>query len=391
MKTTKRLSLLLTIALLIGILCGCGNKGSNSNGENIDSRPPNLSSTKKIQMSEIRYASTFSEDYAFVTLNENADIYCCINKSGEILFQLENMKEVRGFHNGYSFVTDKSNITYLCTTKGELISAEDFGCTDFIVKWSEDYIFVIKTISDHSGSTDYLGILSYDLEFIIEPSVELHKKFFKYYNKNFTNYFSGYLYNYDEETCLNLLTGVESNNLSAMYKNAQVTHPSDLWEYLEYPRNWTDGATYIDNKTGKTAVDLREYKETIKRAYEFEDGTASLLFQSDSSTGRRYYFGVIDETGSFQFEPLELPNIESGEYFVTKDGNYYLLQSSAMAYKTEYTVVLINSNGVSKQFNIPSSQYLKVSLCDGVILVEDMDEDYNSTYTYYTLEMNPLF
>lgn len=396
MKFKQWFSLLLTLALLVGILCGCGGNGSSLRDDDDDNRP-SASSPKdkpttpaiKIQMSEISYAGSFSEGYAFVELNRNRDIRYCINKKGEIQFQLENVQSVSSFHNGYSFVTDKSGITYLYNTEGKRISAEDFGCSSFITKWTNDFIFIVKTVSDFSGSTDSLGILNYNLEFIVEPSADLYKKFMQYYNGNYTKYLAGYLYN--EEKCLNLLTGVENTDLSTMYNNAQVDHPSDLWEYLSYPYYWTDGATYKDMRTDEIVVDLRQYKDTIERAYEFEDGTASLLFRSDTATGRKDYFGVINEKGEFLFDPIELPSIDSGDYLVEKDGDNYLLKASFMAYKPEYTIALVNKNGVIKQFTIKSSRYLYVYLNDGVIQVHDTDSDYESTYTYYTLDMDPLF
>lgn len=408
MKFKKRLSLLLALPLLLTLLCGCGNSKSLRNDDDNDrpssSKPKDdptnpdgsddtTKPVNKIQMDEISSAGTFVDGYAFVERKNKKDIIYCINKKGEIQFQLDNFQSYTRFHNGYSFVTDKSGTTYLCNTSGKKIYAEDFGCTNFISRWHDDFILIVNSVSDFSGSTDSLGILNYELEFIVSPSEDLYELFEPYYNDDSTiyntSYFAGHLYN--EKSCLNLFTGEENTDLNTMYQNAQVEYPSDLWEYLSYPSNWADGATYKDNKTGQTAVDLRQYKETINRAYEFEDGTASLLFLTDSAIERKNYFGVIDENGEFLFDPIELPKITRGEYFVTKDGDYYLLQSSFMAYETEYTIVLINKNGVSKQISIQSSRYLYVYIGDGVLLVVDQDKDYNSTYTYCTLEMEPLF
>lgn len=421
MKPYKRLSLLLALTLLIGTLYGCGGNNSTLHDDDDDDRRPNASTPKddptdpnapsvperpdnpdnpsnplnpanKIQMSDISSAGSFSEGYAFVQLNNNRDIYYCINKRGEIQFQLDNMQNVYSFHNGYAFVTDQSGISYLCNTDGKLISAEDLGCSSFITARYDDYILIVQTVSDFSGSTDSLGILNCNLEFIVEPSADLYKNFMRYYNGLYTHYLAGYMYN--EGTCLNLLTGEENTDLNVMYKNAQVEHPSDLWVYQSYPFFWNDGATYKDNRSGEIVIDLRQYKETLYLASEFENGTASLLFRTETAAGWDFYFTIINENGAFLYDPVQInsyPLSSNKPYYVERDGDYYLLEPITKNEGEEYTLMVIGKDGTSKQFSLIADHYTHASIKDSVILVRDHKTDRDDILTFYDLNGNPLF
>lgn len=427
MKAKRWLCLILTLVMLTGSFCGCGDDETSIRDDDNDERSSSTTApkdqdptdpdaeptdpitdpsnpdepsapstdsgeqTNTLDMSRISDAGDFSEGLAFIRLDDSYEKTYCINKKGEVVFTLEGNYQCGTFHNGYAFVYDSPeyNVTnvYLCDTEGNLTSPADLGATSFVrvpyISGSQpyhcffgDYILVIHTNSTFTGSTDELGILNCDLEYIVEPSAKLFDLYQNYYKHSNTKYYDGYLYR--DGRYLDLRTGQEGTDLNNMYAEMNIQFQSDFWNF--------SSTKYIDQRNNSTAIDLSQYKETLDKAGSFENGTASLLFRSESATGVKYYFTIIDEDGQFKFDPYELPYATYSIY--TDKNNYLLVKKTNTREGYTLSMYLFDESGivaqVEKEYN---GTYSFVSITDDVIRVNTFG---NGNY-FYTLDFEPLF
>ena len=421
MKIRKWLSLLLALILLIGILCGCGSNDSTlrdddddddrrpsaSTPQNEPTDPINIPTTprtptepvipdapstpsSKIDMSKISEANDFSEGLAFVKLSDIKDKTFCINKDGEIIFTLEGNYNCGTFHNGIAFVYDVMQYgkvdVLICDETGKLTSASDLGATAFVTIpylygaqsydcHFGDYILVEKTTSTFAGSTDELGILNCDLEYVVEPSEGLFKLYRNYYKNQLTAYCDGYLIL--DHRYLNLRNGEEGDDIEQMYQNIQLQNQSDLWTYKN--------SKYIDIRDNVTKIDLTQYEETLYRVGSFENGTAPLLFRSVGASGYQYYFTILGEDGQFAFDPQPI----SSEYSIIRENNTYLLWNKTNTREGfNLSILLFDENGILEQYETEfSGSYCFVSLSDQIVRIDP----YNGQNFYYTQDFEPLF
>lgn len=417
MKTKQWLSLLLTLVLFISILCGCDGNGSTlRDDENDDDRPtastpkedppvptdptvptdpdnPDVPSqpTNKINMSQISDTNDFSEGLAFVKLDGSREKTYCINKKGEIVFALDGNYNCGTFHNGIAFIYNSMQYgvtdVYICDTEGNLTSPADLGATSFMTApfstsaqsydcFCGDYILVSKTTSTFAGSTYELGILNCDLEYIVEPSVELSELYTNHYKTRSTKYYDGYLY--QDDRYLNLRTGEEGFDLQTMYSSILIQNPSDMWNHQDH--------VYKDERDNSIQIDLTQYDETLYRAGAFENGTAPLIFRSEGASGYQYFFTILGEDGQLLFDPYTL----SAEYSIVREGNTYLLwikHNTREGYKL--SMLLFDESGMQKQYEaeFPGSQCF-ISMADDVIRINTYTD---GGYFYYTKDFEPLF
>ncbi len=171
----------------------------------------------------------------------------------------------------------------------------------------------------------------------------------------------------------NVKEGKEIEDVSAFIASFKPQYKSDMWEY-----NWQE-FTYYDLLASKYTVtlDLSQYSETISQMYPFTNGKAPLVFNSADKA----FFTIINEDGSFCFEPVELSG-HSG-CTVKAYNDKYLVVTSGNKYNFE--TFDLNGKIAEAEINI-TGLVPTVRFCDNVIHIETTNMN-----CYYSLELEPLF
>ena len=100
-------------------------------------------------------------------------------------------------------------------------------------------------------------------------------------------------------TALNLKNGKETeySTLEELYKSENIVRRAS--------DDWVAATNGYKNGNGELVLDLSQYTNAFFG--DFVNGLAYVTFKVQESTGKaKYYFTVIDETGKFKFEPVEL-------------------------------------------------------------------------------------
>lgn len=215
MYVKKLLAIILVLMTILASLCGCGSSKQiieTQNGEKIV-----IEGTGKKINGEIIAASVFSEGLAFVELSKEKGKTYCIDKKGNIIFDLDIDLSVNGdiyatFINGIAYVNEG-----FCDTTGKVTKPADVGATTFnyCATLKGGYIIAEVITSDYSNTNKKLGVLNTKFEWTVEPSEKLYNEFvdeyggFKIHNAlNTSDYIVGDLYyNSELEKALNLKTG----------------------------------------------------------------------------------------------------------------------------------------------------------------------------------------
>lgn len=311
----------------------------------------------------ITRASLFSEGLAFVCIDTEEVTYC-INKKGEIVFEInENI-----FKNSYWFYGEFNNGHILingkvCDTKGNLTSPEDVGVTKFYdFAFNGGYIIAERITSTYNSSKKELGVMDFDFKWVLEPSEIIYDAVSdqlwtsEYYNTE-SRCFNGYIYFEGCGKYLNISTGDIVNEID-------VEIPSHAW-------STATGSFYSHN--GKEM--LKAIEGAVDRS-DFVNGKAAVLFYNDEVY--TYYYTVIDDQGSFAFEPVKIEG-RSGVRIGGFDGEYVLVENVI-----ENMYYCYNAKG---EFcgNLEEDGYVK--LYDGVILVSGQYE----APVYYNPDFTRLF
>ena len=375
---------------------GESESGESESGGSAESEPAGgEEDDNKIDPTRITDIVDFSEGKAFVrygemTSDEYRTVYC-IDKTGEILFTLEDIglgAGISGFHNGLAAIEMAENnhrVTWLCTEEGEFIKPADVGATSFLIDPSETYLRTLtvfadgyilaeNTVTDFRGSTTKMAVLNADLEIVVDYSEELYEF---YESFAYCPYYNGYLYDYDSwyETfggALDLRTGELIEDFSEFVGSVERAYLSDLWVCRD--------TYYMDIATGETVVDLEEYAETIYTTYEFNCGVAPILFRVDNTE----FLGIILENGTFAFDPVELKGSSATVY---ADGGKILVLS---ANGNEIYAETFDASGKLGELTFElDGTFVYASVCDGVVIIADIGRD--TKYMIYTPDLQPLF
>ena len=263
----------------------------------------------------IRDALPFSEGLAFVYLQDDYNTTYCINKKGEIVFQLDGQyTPCTEFTNGRT-VLGADEKYFICDTSGNLTSLDDIGARLGATRIEVDrgelldngYFFLIKTQTDYTGSSDQVALVNFDGEIVID------------YNDNLLNgyvaracdYYNGFICDYDY--CWDLSDGTCYDS-SAFYDVVPIEYQSDFWYHGTVYNH------YIDERTGEYVLDLEQY-DNIELS-EFQYGYAPVKFEARESGGNyKYYFTVLKENGDFYFEPIQIDY----EFTILRDKNSFVL------------------------------------------------------------------
>lgn len=291
---------------------------SNNNSQDYDNIQDNQSTPEKNAgfdnyiLSYVTDIQAFSEGKAFIKLKDS-NAYSCIDTKGNVLFNVdcENsnlLNCVAGFHNGIAAFN-----AFLCDTNGNKIHPELVGGTSFRLGYSimadafkDGYIAVSKTTTNFMSSVTELAIVNSKMEIIVDYSAELFDLYVKYIDglsSYPTKYFKGYLIQKnDGYTALNLNTGKETGKYSSFKELVEgediaIKHKSDIWAPTEKGYCYDDLTGYSE---GELVLDLSQYENAIFG--DFVNGLACVVFRVSTAD----FFTIIDETGSFKFEPVEL-------------------------------------------------------------------------------------
>ncbi len=369
----KILTFFLVIAILLTTFCGCGfNKQvvETESGEKIA-----IKSTGKKIKGEIYNASAFSNGLAFVELSEEQGKTYCIDKKGNIIFELDIDLSVAGridskFINGLAYINEG-----ICDTSGEITKPEDVGATSFIFApaISAGYIFAEVVKSDYSNTVKKLGILNTKFEWTVEPSEKLYNEFTdEYGNNKITNAYlyytvGDYFYDIGLNKALNLKTGeVVNGKPKEMPKSSQWVLVHSVSKYTGY---------CISGETSDIVLDLTTNGE-VYSASPFVNGKAAIVYRNTSAN--KYYVTMIDETGKHLFEPVET------KYFnVQTDGKYILVSDDGNG-TADYAETFNDKGEKLGEIDVSEDTKFtyKFTLNDGVVLVQ------GGTKKAYYLDIN---
>ena len=306
-----------------------GNK-TDSDKENDDNATASGTDLSKLN---VTYATPFSEGKAFVRNGEEYNRLHCIDTTGKILFTVTHPNEqgylyvAEGFYNGIAALDFNTvyGAALLCDVNGNIIEPSSVGADMFMISETDigqrelfkaGYFCAKKTTTTFTGTKDEYALFNSDFEKIID------------FTESFTSseaYYTGetiyknYVLDIGSGMYLNLETGVEGR-ISDLLSSITLDHPSDAWDNRFSTGSW-DG--YYDLITGELVVDLSEYADTLEDCGKFEDGYAPLTFTVyDSIVGQKKFFTVLNESGEFEFDPIEIYAYYNVKYY--HDGTYVL-------------------------------------------------------------------
>lgn len=387
------LSMILVIIIVLSLAACGGGKVSSVSGNNPDESA--IKHTGKKIDGEIFAASNFSEGLAFVeTAREKGKTYC-IDKKGNIVFELNIDLSVNGdiyatFINGLAYVNGG-----FCDTTGKVTEPADVGATKFnyISTLRAGYILAEVVTSDYSNTNKRLGVLNTKFEWMIEPSEYLYNEFADEYGYsqisdaiNTSDYTVGDLYyNTDLEKALNLKTG------EVITEKARIGTPnSSLWllgcNSTQYTGYYLPGeSSYLSEEN--LVLDLTE-NGVVCSASSFINGKAAIVYRNVSAN--KYYVTMIDEAGKHLFEP-----VETKYNSVQTDGKYILVSDSAWG--CNYAEIFNDKGEKTGEIDVSAdtSKSYHLYIGDGAILVRggiiNMMSGYSGKAYYLDTNSNDLF
>ena len=324
---------------------------------------------------KITGASVFNDGYALVCVNGNENTTYCIDKKGNIIFQIDKDFAVSGT------IYQKIENGHLSTTEGiydmtgKLTRPEDVSASQFYdVAFSGGYILVEKVTADYSSTKKEIGVMNFAYEWVVEPSEEIYTAIEKDLShltamNHQSYYYEGYIYFAYSDCYLNVTTG---EILETIGQNA----PSTEWTY-------SSKGKFGDIK-GNVMLDLTVH-DNIKliSGTKFVNGKAPVMFYN--AEAKTWFFTLVDEEGNFQFEPVQVKDM-SVVNKVIYDGRYVLVSDHSYA---ENRIQCYNAQGelVGTYYNQTS---VRSDLNEGVILISS-GANTNPKREYFNPDFTPLF
>ncbi len=344
----------------------------DNTGNNTTDDSSNTDNSKKFT-GTISRGTPFSEGVAVVT--DGLKTYC-IDKQGNIVFELDVKFEphqggyyTKGFQNGLIKIEDN-----LYDKTGKETKPEDVGVTKFYDQGLPGgYIIAVKEEATYNSTKQSLGIMNTKFEWIVPLSEELYQSASRLMSLSIdANAVDGYIFDVGCDFIFEVST-------SKCYDFSLL--PEGLGEY-----GWT---SYTDGS-------FRYGDETILFTVEggYAEGdwvNGKHLMSFYNSTAQKYFFTVIDKTGKFDFDPIELnmPKTNWG-YDWTYEGRYIVVadavdDSSVYIYDTSTNTSSVSSGTIVGD----------IIFSDGIIAAYDIEMSMTSgtrvNLTYYDMNFNPLF
>lgn len=370
----KIFSLILAVIIMISMSACVGQKTKNSTGDN--SEKIAIEHTGKKINGEITAASVFSDGLAFVCLDGNKEKAYCIDKQGNIVFELENKiqsafgKISNKFENGYALIDGG-----ICNTKGEITYPKDVGATEFLeIALKGGYIIATKVTADYNTSKQEIGVMNTNFEWIVQPSETIYNEICEdLWTTSTSNtqsfYADGVVYFEGCKKYLNVKTGEVSDS-------TDINIPSENWIY------YTDYK--FRNANEEVMVDLSvlsNIESTGSNSY--KNGKVPVIF-FNQSVGKRFWT-LVNEKGEFLFEPVEMINFTEFVFsWIKFDGETTVFYDASTEKLSSF-----NSKGeLSGEISVIDLSYGEIN--DGVILLVSGDA-YSQTCRYYNADFSPLF
>ncbi len=390
----KILAIILILITILATFCSCGGNKQvivTQNGEEIV-----IESTGKKIDGEIIAASNFSEGLAFVELSKEKGKTYCIDKKGNIVFELGIDLSINGdiyatFINGLAYINEG-----FCDTTGKVIKPADVGATNFyyVSTLRAGYILAEVVTSDYSDTNKKLGVLNTKFEWVVEPSENLYNEFADEYGYsqigsalNTPDYTVGDLYYNDSlEKALNLKTGEVMKD-----KEKLGTANSSSWvlgsNSIQYTGYYLPGeSSYLSDD--RLILDLTK-NGAVCSATSFVNGKAAIVYHN--ANANKYYVTMIDEAGRHLFEPKETKYSS-----VETDGKYMLVSDTKMG-SGDHAEVFNDKGEKTGEIDVSAdtSKSYHLHLGDGVILVRagiiNMMSGYNGKAYYLDINCKDLF
>ena len=230
--------------------------------------------------------------------------------------------------------------------------------------WKDGHFLVEKVTSDYSGTKHEVAIFNSKLEKTKDYSEELYT----WFEKGREKYFHGFILNDNIENTIEVLDvksgALVESTLEGFYATAPSNNRSDLW--------YSNGYKIKILGTEEVICDLKEKYPTIDYLSSFENGVASVVFETENN----YYFSVLNEDFELQFDPVKCPNIGSTNQPI-RDGDYFCVFRTG-----ENTEVLVfDKNGMVSEHTFQSRGGIHFN--DGII---------KFTFTeFYNMQFEKLF
>lgn len=372
----KILSLVLTVAMIVSLSACGGQKTKSSNGGN--SEEIVIEHTGKKIKGEITAASVFSDGLAFVCLDGNKEKAYCIDKQGNIVFELENKIQsafgeiFNKFENGYALIDGG-----ICNTKGDITYPKDVGATEFFgIALKGGYIIATKVTADYSTSKQEIGIMNTDFEWVVQPSETIYNEVCEdLWTTSALNtqsfYANGLVYFDGSKKYLNVKTGEVSDS-------TDINIPSENWIY------YTDYT--FRNGNEEVMVDLNHLDNisgTCNNSY--KNNKVPVIF-NNQQVGKLFW-SLVNEKGELLFIPVETTDFFSGLMdfsWVKFDGENTVFYAKSMNKLSSF-----NSKGeLSGEMSVEdlSAGYIE----DGIILLISGGMNSKKCH-YYNADFSPLF
>ena len=370
----KKLLVLTLLTVLVLTLSACaGEKAKNSGGE---SETLVVGDTDKKIKGEITAASVFSDGLAFVCLDGNKQKAYCIDKQGNIVFELENkIQSAMGkidvkFDNGYALIDGG-----ICNTKGEITYPSEVGATEFFgVALKDGYVVATRVTADYSTSKQELGVMNTDFEWVLQPSERLYNEISENLwtasAQNTKSFFaSGIIYFDGCKKYLNVKTGEVSDK-------TDIKIPSENW--IGYSDcTFRNGSEEIMLDLSK----LDNIESTGGNGY--KKGKVPAVFLNQQ-VGKRFWT-LVDEKGELLFEPIEMVNFTELAYsWIEFDGENTVFYDKTAKKLTSFDVKgkLLGEKNIEDL----STGYIE----DGIILLISGNTS-SRKCNYYNADFSPLF
>ncbi len=405
MKTTKWLALfIVVIATLFGVIC-CGDTSvdqstqggldekEETTGDGTYDKEPSVDSKdeQKITADQIGDAHGYHDGLMFVEKKDNLNdttLYC-IDKTGKIVFSLPETQGHKYFVSLYAksyayrdsyAVLKVDDTVVLCDKKGNIIRPEDMGATSFLMEehylgkmFGHGYILARKTTTSFAGSVDEVAVFNTKLEKIVDFSASLAVSYESYFDRGWLynddiDYCDGFLFNRTTDRYIDLETGEMKEGVSALYTNSEKNNPA-------------------------YTIVLNQYKDTLYKKHSLGNGTFGVTFRvEETQGGTNLFFVIMDKTGTFLFEPIEVETDKASQYNLASENGICVIDTSIGSNGYDRCLTVFDATG--KVAELPyhaETLVLSVVLSDGVIVQKIKSFNSDDIVNIYTTELKQLF
>lgn len=379
----------MALLMVLGFAVGCSDSETNGNDDDavvtkkknnggegnssIDGENGGSSGKQKIS-GTINWTAGYSDGKAIVKVNNDGVNYTmyCIDKKGNILFELNKVMSVG---EDYRFVNGMFELDgAICDEKGKFTYPNDVGATKFCkCLFESGYIIAEANEYTYSATVNKMGIMNTKFEWVIGPSEDLYDEMsciMNYNSKPAIYYDNVILFGDGYKKYIDLNTKKVGNT-----EELSLQIPSSMWV------RGMDSGEYVEEITRKTVLELPY--DNIYTTTDFINGKSAVEFYNDDA--HKYYFSLVDESGKLLFEPNEVEGYVESITFDEK--NIVVCSKQAMG-STKGKILIYDLQG--KLLHEKEIDGYSLS-SEGVICIGEKVEAYSYSYSFYDMNLEPLF